>query len=190
MTTPTHALAQLVRLARYNAWAYARLLAAADALPDVHYRAHAGLAFRSVHGTLCHLLVSDAVWLNRLRGEHDQAAALGRYWHEGDMYAAADSPSVPWEDIEPDRTALRRRLLDQANDFVAFLESLPADTDPEGPFSYRTTSGTARTKPLAVVIAHIVNHGTHHRGQASAAVTRFGLAPPSMDLIYWEYEDE
>ena len=53
-------------LARYNAWATQRLLDAVAALDDGDYRRDAGLFFKSIHGTLNHLLVGEHhVWFVR-----------------------------------------------------------------------------------------------------------------------------
>ena len=55
-------------LAAYNAWANRRLYDAAAALPDADYRADRGAFFKSVHGTLNHLLVADRIWMRRFTG--------------------------------------------------------------------------------------------------------------------------
>jgi len=46
-------------LARYNAWATRKLFEHIGALPEADYRRDAGLFFKSVHGTLNHLLVAE-----------------------------------------------------------------------------------------------------------------------------------
>ena len=46
-------------LARYNGWATRKLYEHVDALSDADYRRDAGLFFKSVHGTLNHLLVGE-----------------------------------------------------------------------------------------------------------------------------------
>jgi uncharacterized damage-inducible protein DinB len=52
--------------ARYGAWAIARLHGAVDRLTEDEYRRDAGLFFKSVHGTLNHLLVGEHhVWYPR-----------------------------------------------------------------------------------------------------------------------------
>ena len=61
-----HAHFQL--FARYNAWANSRLYAAAAALTDAQYRADRGAFFKSVHGTLNHLLATDRIWFQRITG--------------------------------------------------------------------------------------------------------------------------
>ncbi len=45
----------------YNQWANARLYEAAAGLDNVQYRADRGAFFKSVHGTLNHLLVTDRI---------------------------------------------------------------------------------------------------------------------------------
>lgn len=59
-------------MARYNAWANARLYAEARAVSDESYRKDVGAFFRSLHGTLNHLLVTDRIWMRRFtgKGEH------------------------------------------------------------------------------------------------------------------------
>src|ERR1700730_11555881 len=57
------------QLADYNHWANRRLYGAALAMPDEAYRRRTGVFFKSMHGTLNHLLLTDRIWLKRLTGE-------------------------------------------------------------------------------------------------------------------------
>jgi uncharacterized damage-inducible protein DinB len=41
----------------------------AGALPEELYRREVGVYFKSLHGTLDHLLVTDRIWMRRLTGE-------------------------------------------------------------------------------------------------------------------------
>jgi len=54
--------------ADYNAWVNARLYDACASLSPADYRADQGAFFRSVHGTLNHLLLGDLLWLGRIQG--------------------------------------------------------------------------------------------------------------------------
>ena len=45
--------------------------------------------------------------------------------------------------------------------------------------------GTAASLPFAATLAHVFNHGTHHRGQISAALTVLGQPAPELDLVYF-----
>src|ERR1700720_511544 len=63
-------------LAAYNSWANSRLYEAAGALADRDYRADRGAFFKSLHGTLNHLLVGDRIWMRRFTGEGEAPARL------------------------------------------------------------------------------------------------------------------
>eukprot|EP00762_Andalucia_godoyi_P004319 ANDGO_05538.mRNA.1 hypothetical protein SDRG_07808 len=53
-------------MAQYNVWATNKLLESCDALPETARRAHGGLFFASIHGTLVHILFSEALWYARM----------------------------------------------------------------------------------------------------------------------------
>src|SRR5712691_3992402 len=57
-----------VMFAAYNRWANERLYAAAAVVPNDDYRADRGAFFKSLHGTLNHLLVGDRIWMQRFTG--------------------------------------------------------------------------------------------------------------------------
>lgn len=52
----------LLSLARYNLWAYKQVLDGLKSMKDEDYYGHAGLVFRSIHGTLNHLHAADVNW--------------------------------------------------------------------------------------------------------------------------------
>jgi uncharacterized damage-inducible protein DinB len=165
-TDATHPLrAQLHTLARYHAWATARLLDAVDALPDEAYRRDAGLFFRSVHGTLNHLLVAEQ----------------GIWWAR---FVEGASPVLALDaELEPDRTRLRERVLAGAHAWAATIDGWP-DEHLAGTLHYRKLSGAPVALPFAATLAHVFNHATHHRGQITAALTAAGHAAPELDLVY------
>src|SRR2546430_11971919 len=61
---------------RYNAWANRRLYNAAALLSPEQYRADRGAFFKSVHGTLNHLLATDRIWMRRFTGEGEAPGRL------------------------------------------------------------------------------------------------------------------
>ena len=153
-------------LARYNLWATRRLYEALDTLPEVDYRGDTGLFFRSIHGTLNHLLVaSDRIWYRR--------------------FAEGVSPrDVQLSDeIERDRQALQAALLRSAERWRELVAGFPAALY-AGTITYTTMRGTAAVLPFAATLGHVFNHGTHHRGQITAALTARGHASPELDWVY------
>jgi len=155
---------QLLMLARYNAWATRRLYAHIDALGEDDYRRDAGLFFKSVHGTLNHLLVGEhLVWFER--------------------FARGISPRRSLdEEVETDRARLKQALLDGAARWQPLIESMD-DERLAGVLSFNSTKGVPSALPFVPTLTHVFNHGTHHRGQITAAITAMGHACPELDLL-------
>lgn len=153
-------------LARYNVWATRRLLDEHVArLPDDHYRRDMGLFFKSIHGALNHLLV----------GEH-------RLWFR--RFADGVSPSVILsEEVEPDRTRLRGALVDGAARWLPLIDAWD-ESRFDGDLAYTRINGEPVALPFAATLAHVFNHGTHHRGQISAALTALGAPSPELDMVF------
>ena len=62
--------------AAYNTWANRRLCDHAARLSDEDYWADRGAFFKSVHGTLNHLLVTDRIWMARFTGSSEPPPRL------------------------------------------------------------------------------------------------------------------
>ena len=150
---------------RYQRWAYGRLYEAVRTLAEHEYRRDVGLFFGSVHRTLNHLLLVDRVWLGRLNGEPAPYESLD-------------------QEIESDGGALERAILAQCDTWLSVI-----DAAPEHRFArveqYRSMAGKPFELPFASLVLHVANHGTHHRGQVSTALTQFGVDAPVMDLPYF-----
>ncbi|MEF9997036.1 MAG: DinB family protein, partial [Burkholderiaceae bacterium] len=91
-------------------------------------------------------------------------------------------------EIESDRARLRDRLLTGALNWAPFIERL----GPErlaGQLDYTSSRGEPQSLPLAPTLIHVFNHGTHHRGQITAALTALGQTAPELDLVYLLVEE-
>src|SRR3712207_6721141 len=80
-------------LAAYNAWANRRIYDAVAKLSDADYRADRGAFFKSVHGTLNHLLVTDRIWMRRFTGEGEHPNRLDAilFEHLDELRAARET---------------------------------------------------------------------------------------------------
>ncbi|HEY1474081.1 MAG TPA: DinB family protein [Pseudolabrys sp.] len=157
--------------AGYNAWCNERLYAAAARLNDADYRADRGAFFKSVHGTLNHLLVGDRIWMKRFTGA-------------GDMPPSLDV--ILYDDFEALRAA-RRSEDTLISRYIARL----TDKDLLGTLRYRTVVPPVEIKqPLAPALDHFFNQQTHHRGQAYALLSSVigNDQTPSFDLIIYQRE--
>lgn len=158
-------------LAGYNRWANERLYEAAARLAGADYRADRGLFFKSVHGTLNHLLLADRIWMRRFTGE-------------GETYSKLDA--ILFEDFPALREA--RRAEDAR--IVDFVSALSPDKL-AGTFRYQTITHPVRVEQvLSFALDHFFNHQTHHRGQAHGVLSHFlgNAATPSFDLIIYQRE--
>ncbi len=160
-------------LARYNLWATRLLVDSHIALlPDEEYRRDVGLFFGSVHGALNHLLVGgDMVWFPRFaEGKSPQGVKLS-------------------DRIEDDRSVLRSRLVASAERWIALVETFD-ESRYDATLAYTTMRGTNAVLPFAATLAHVFNHGTHHRGQITTALSALGKSTPELDLVYMLQQEQ
>jgi uncharacterized damage-inducible protein DinB len=163
MATATH----YRMFGRYNAWANARLYDAAAKLSSEQYRADRGAFFKSVHGTLNHLLVTDRIWMQRCTGEGDAPARLDEILFE------------TFDELRSAREAEDRRI-------VRLVDGLD-DRRVAGTIKYRRVSSPDEfEQQLSLALAHWFNHQTHHRGQVHALLTGLVGKAPELDLLYFQ----
>ena len=153
--------------ARYNAWANARLYGACAKLPESEYLKPRASFFGSIHATLNHLMVGDRIWLGRIEGRPEKLALN--------------------QILYGDFTALQVARVAEDNRLIRVIEAL----DPERldqPLDYLNTKGTRFRTPLRIVLGHLFNHQTHHRGQVHGLLSQTTVPPPELDLIYFVRE--
>jgi uncharacterized damage-inducible protein DinB len=152
---------------RYNAWANSRLYDATARLSTEQYHADRGAFFKSVHGTLNHLLVTDRIWMQRFTGEGDAPNRLDAILFES------------FDDLRAARVAEDRRIVD----FVDRLD----DGRIAGTIKYRRVSSPEEfEQQLAPALAHWFNHQTHHRGHVHALLTGLVGEAPELDLLIFQ----
>ncbi len=153
-------------MARYNRWQNASLYASAASLSEGARQADRGAFFKSIHGTLCHILWADHIWMSRLSD-----------W---------DKPSVPqsgsaqlfaaWDALSAARAEADSRL-------IAWTDALGPD-DLFGMLGwYSGAMKRDAAAPRWVCVTHLFNHQTHHRGQVHAMLTAAGARPEDTDLF-------
>ena len=111
-----------------------------------------------------HLLRASTRWLERILDE--------------------ESTSIDKTDDAP---ALRKRAEANAEAWTALLEARTAADFPKD-VMYRSMDGTEHHTELRVILGHVLNHATHHRGQVVRHVRLAGFEPPSTGLIVYDRE--
>lgn len=165
MITP----AQAQTMAHYNRWMNEKIYAACERLTDAQRKADRGAFFKSIHSTLNHLLWGDYMWLGRFTRDTPlvkeyPATAIGTdLYEEWDVLSAArvamDADILAWT------SAVEEKWL--AHDFSW----------------YSGMTKSICTRPAWLLVTHLFNHQTHHRGQAATLLSQYGIDPGDTDLI-------
>jgi len=153
----------------YARWASARLVTAAEQLSSEELNRDFGSAYHSILGTLVHVYAADRVWFGRIQGNPP-----GRFMDpEQDMHLHVLQSA--W------MTLLKR--------WQEWSRSVDENSVAKK-IAYRDLKGNEYETPLWQIILHVVNHGTHHRGQVSGFLRALGHTPPPLDLIaYYRQPD-
>jgi len=151
--------------AAFNAWANERLLAACAALGEERLRAERGAYFKSMLGTLNHILLVDMLYMDRLTG---QAARFKRL----DETVCATFSELRVCQAEQDR------LYGQ---YTATLT--PQDLDANVRFQTLLAAPQTWTVPMRIYLSNLFQHQVHHRGQAHNLLSQEGLDPPSVGFV-------
>ena len=153
-------------MARYNQWQNRSLYGQADRLTDPQRREHRGSFFGSIHATLNHLLFGDQIWMFRFHaGPRPRAATI-----KASLDAYPD-----WNELKQARVAFDDVIVAWADQLdPAWLDGELAWTPP--------ALGVVTTRPRRLLVTHMFNHQTHHRGQVHCMLTGLGMSPEDTDL--------
>jgi uncharacterized damage-inducible protein DinB len=160
----------LAALARYNRWMNDKLYALCATLSDEVRKRDTGAFFKSIHGTLNHILLADRVWLARFAGESLPDGFMG----PGGIRSLDQELYADFEELRRERA-----LTDDA------LSTWVSAVTPErlaAPLVY-LRRGQRQESPLWGAVAHVFNHQTHHRGQITTVLNQQGCDPGVTDLF-------
>jgi uncharacterized damage-inducible protein DinB len=149
-------------LARYNTLANRRVYESCLQLTDAERKRTRPAFFKSIHGTLNHIMVGDRIWLTRFEGGEIPSTGLDAMLYEY------------FDELRKVRIAEDQRI----EAFASGLgEEFLAST-----ITYRNNTGNIHTDPVTLLVAHFFNHQTHHRGQIHDMLTQTEIAPPILDM--------
>jgi uncharacterized damage-inducible protein DinB len=149
-------------LARYNTLANCKLYDACAQLSEAERTRIRPAFFKSIHGTLNHIMIGDRLWLTRFEGGTIPSTGLDAILYE-DFDALWAARMAQDEHIETFAAGLTHAFLAQSIQYV-------------------NNQGRPLDDPAALLVAHFFNHQTHHRGQIHDMLTQTDVAPPSLDM--------
>lgn len=146
----------------YTAWASNRLVNAASSLSAEELTRDFNTADHNVLGTLVHVYAADRIWLGRILGNPPAQFMNPRQ----DMHLVV---------LQNEWPLLYKRWKEWGSGLNE--DSMHAKC------SYKDLKGNPYETPTWQIVLHVVNHGTHHRGQVSGFIRAMGHTPPQLDLI-------
>jgi len=149
----------------FTTWAAERMLKAVAGLTPEELSQDFKTADKSILGTLTHIYRAERVWLMRLQDKKVDFRV------EGDDTLAALQKN--WPELRSGWADWARALSEEA-----------AAAD----FKYSDLKGNAWMQPVWTIVLHVVNHSSHHRGQAIGFMRALGYTPPNVDLITFSRE--
>lgn len=162
---PINALQLLRAQAANHILADNRLTAACLALEEAEYMAPRACFFGSIHGTLDHLVTTDARYWDRLTGTPHPPT-------DGNPieYATRDAVAAAQKKGHIRLTAI-------------ISELTPADLDREI-LLHETERWGRQADPIWIVLTHVFAHAVHHRGQIHDLLAQTTVKPPQIDEFF------
>ncbi len=159
--------AYVQRMARYNRWQNENLYGVADRLSDEERRKERGAFFGSIHKTLSHLLWADRIQMSRFTDVPRPSVGI------------PESVSLypDWNALKDERARFDSVIIDWADGIDSSW--LAADHT-----YYSGAINRELTRPRWVLVTHMFNHQTHHRGQVHCLLTQAGGKPHDTDLPF------
>lgn len=162
-------------MARYNQWMNENIYEAASELDQATLNADQGAFFKSILGTLNHILVGDIIWLQRLAEHSSNFVALDRI---KTIPRPVSLDVLLYEDIEllrDERYLIDKALIDLCDQIEIY--------DLNQPLSFTNMKGKRFEKRFGYLLQHLFNHQTHHRGQVSTLLSQNGVELAVTDLL-------
>ena len=168
-------LNQFRLLAEYNQLMNQRQYAAAASLSIEELNKDTGAFFKSVLGTLNHILVGDMIWLKRFAA-HSSSADVLSYLLRIDIPKSLDALLfTEFSDLQAEREKVDQII-------VTWVNSLSEEVV-KSCIEYQNMAGKAFHKPLASLMNHLFLHQVHHRGQVTTLLSQFGVDFGETDLV-------
>lgn len=153
-------------MAAYNRWMNEGIYASCTELSDDDRHKDCGAFFGSIHATLNHLLWADQLWMYRIAAKPKPVAP---------GISESLSQYESFDDLRRERAAFDQML----DDWASTIEAASLEGDLAW---YSGSTGREFKKSKWLLVTHMFNHQTHHRGQVHCMLTQLGVKTPPTDL--------
>lgn len=146
------------QLLAYNDWANNSLLITLEEIEE-NYK---NLSPKILQ-LFSHIIIAQEIWLSRVKGVVLKQAI----WET-------------WTLKE-----IQQRSIQSTKNWIKEVKMLNLDKGGQHKIAYQNTSGKQFMNTFHEILAHIVNHGTYHRGQINQLLVKQQYKPPVIDFIFY-----
>ena len=168
-------LDQFRLFADYNKLMNQRMVESAGRLTEEQLKSDRGAFFKSVLGTLNHILVGDIIWLKRF---HSHPASEKALEYLGTLDYPESLDTILFDDLKSLKE--EREKIDEI--LVNWIAGM-SENELSDYLSYRNMAGKPQRKLVESLISHLFLHQVHHRGQATALLSQSGIDFGETDIL-------
>jgi len=151
--------------AQYNKWMNDHFYLLCDSISDEERKRDVGVFFKSIHGTLNHILLGDRLWMSRFQD------------------ATFDIESLDQE-LYSDYDELKKQRAITDGNISNYIDNL-ADDKLHQPITFVSkVKQSEHTYILRDCVLHFFQHQIHHRGQISTLISQLGIDIGVTDMMW------
>lgn len=148
--------------AAFNVWANNKLCDVVNTLSDEQFNMEMKSSFPTIKETIQHIMDTQDIWMERFEGRSPTSWPSGNFQYKKELTEALRNSSKKLE--EKARQYSKKKLKDE--------------------IAYTTLKGISGNSAAIEMFAHVMNHGTYHRGQLITMLRMAGITElPATDLI-------
>jgi uncharacterized damage-inducible protein DinB len=160
-------LKQIQLMAKYNHWMNQSIYLSSAKLPEKKLSEDKKAFFKSISGTLNHILVADIIWLKRF-SQHPAN------YTELEPITKIEQPTSLDQILHSDFDQLFQERKDLDDVIVNWCHEI-SEVDLPYHLEYKDQKGIPAIREFGSLIFHFFNHQTHHRGQVSTLLFQEGI---------------
>lgn len=169
----------------YNLWANRRMFTTLAKLSPETFTAPMQSSFPSIHQSALHILGAEWLWLKRWKGIFPRATGPYTTSTIANLVSAYGVPAETVSTLDGLRS-FSESIHQERQQFIDELK----EERLHAALTFNDMAGKPFSDPLVLLMQHVVNHGTYHRGQVTTLLRQIGGETVSLDMLYFFRERE
>lgn len=151
--------------AKYNKWMNDHFYMLCDSIADEERKRDVGAFFKSIHGTLNHILLGDRLWMSRFQNTDFDIESLD-------------------QELYSDYGELKKQRAITDSNISNYVGTLTSDALNQPITFVSKVKQSEHTYILRDCVLHFFQHQIHHRGQVSTLISQLGIDIGVTDMMW------